>query len=235
MVNQRILGIRNIPAEIPRLQSSGVIDCEPRFPVRSDKKTGSRESTRASGGKGVLPMSGGVRRLSWRFVLSLPITSRSARARDMTARPVLETLEGRQLLAVFTGFTHVRNVSTATGVYSLQIIGPGVLKPQPAGGGSFNLKVLGTTADSTLTITQVRPRFHLPNGLMSIDTLTIGSGQIGAILAGSVELDGTMSPINSAVGTLEFGALGPAGRFMSTAVSAQWSLGPSTLAPAAKS
>ena len=147
MVNQRILGIRNIPAEIPRLQSSGVIDCEPRFPVRSDKKTGSRESTRASGGKGVLPMSGGVRRLSWRFVLSLPITSRSARARDMTARPVLETLEGRQLLAVFTGFTHVRNVSTATGVYSLQIIGPGVLKPQPAGGGSFNLKVLGTTAD----------------------------------------------------------------------------------------
>jgi hypothetical protein len=155
-------------------------------------------------------MSGGVQRLSWRFVPSFPITSRSARARDMTAKPVLETLEGRQLLALFTGFTHVRNVPTPTGVYSLQIDGPGVLKTQPAGGGSFNLKVLGTTAASTLTITQVRPRFHLPNGLMSIDNLTIGSGAIGAILAGSAELDGTMSPINSAVSTLEFGALGPA-------------------------
>jgi hypothetical protein len=137
------------------------------------------------------------------------LTSRSARARYTTTKPVLESLEGRQLLALFTGFSHVRNIPTPTGVYSLQIDGPGVLKTQPAGGGSFDVKVLGTTDASTLTITQVRPRFHVANGLMSIDNLTIRSGQIGSILASQVELDGAMSPVNSDVGTLEFGALGP--------------------------
>ncbi len=154
-------------------------------------------------------MSGGVRRLSWRFVPSSLLTSRSARARYTTTKPVLESLEGRQLLALFTGFSHVRNIPTPSGVYSLQIDGPGVLKTQPAGGGSFDVKVLGTTDASTLTITQVRPRFHVVNGLMSIDDLIIRSGQIGGILASPVELDGAMTPVNSDVGTLEFGTLGP--------------------------
>ena len=128
-------------------------------------------------------MSGGVRRLSWRFVPSSTLTSRSARARRTITKPVLELLEDRQLLALFTGFSHVRNVPTPTGVYSLQIDGPGVLKTQPAGGGSFDVIVLGTTDASTLMITQVRPRYHVANGLMSIDNLTIRSGQIGSILA----------------------------------------------------
>ena len=157
-------------------------------------------------------MSGGVRRLSWRFVPSSTLTSRSARARHTTTKPVVESLEGWQLLALFTGFSHVRNVPTNSGVYSLQIDGPGVLKTQPARRGSFDVKVLGTTNASTLTITQVRPRFHVDNGLMSIDNLTIRSGQIGSILASPVELDGAMSPVNSGMNTLEFGALGPGAR-----------------------
>ena len=157
-------------------------------------------------------MSGGVRRLSRRFIPSSPLMSRPARARHTTTKPVVESLEGRQLLALFTGFSHVRNIPTNSGVYSLQIDGPGVLKTQPAGGGSFDVKVLGTTNASTLTITQVRPRFHVANGPMSIDNLTIRSGQIGSILASPVELDGAMSPVNSGMNTLEFGALGRGAR-----------------------
>src|SRR5208337_2041002 len=169
-----------------------------------------RGGARTGSGKGVLPMSGGVRRLSWRFVPSSLLTSRSARARYTTTKPVLESLEGRQLLALFTGFSHVRNIPTPSGVYSLQIVdGPGILKTQPAGRGSFDVKVLGTTDASTLTITQVRPRFHVANNLMSIDNLIIRSGQIGGILASPVELNGAMTPLSSSVGTLEFGALGP--------------------------
>jgi hypothetical protein len=60
------------------------------------------------------------------------LTSRPARARYTTTKPVVESLEGRQLLALFTGFSHVRNIPTNSGVYSLQIDGPGVLKTQPA-------------------------------------------------------------------------------------------------------
>ena len=97
------------------------------------------------------------------------------------------------------------------------------------------MKVLGTTDASTLTITQVRPRFHVANGLMLIDNLTIRSGQIGSILASPVELDGAMSPLSSSVGTLEFGALGPGRRSMSTVVWARWTLGQSTLVLAATS
>ncbi len=154
-------------------------------------------------------MSSGVRRLSWRFVPSSTSTSRPARAQHGATKPVLESLEGRQLLALFTGFSHVRHIPTNSGVYSLQIDGPGVLKTQPAGRGSFDVKVLGTTSASTLTITQVRPRFHVPNNLLSIDNLIIRSGQIGSILASPVELNGAMTALNSDVGALEFGALGP--------------------------
>jgi hypothetical protein len=154
-------------------------------------------------------MSGGVQRFTWRFVPSSTLRSRSARARRGTTKPVLETLEGRQLLAVFTGFAYVKHVLTPSGIYSLQIDGPGVLKTQPAGGGSFDVKVLGTTDASTLTITQVRPRFHVPNSLMLIDNLFIRSQQIGSVLASPVELDGEMTPLSSSVGSLEFGALGP--------------------------
>ena len=158
-------------------------------------------------------MGGGVRRLSWRFVPSSTLTSRAARARHTITKPVLEPLEGRQLLALFTGFSHVRNVPTRDRrLFFANRDGPGVLKTQPAGGGSFDVIVLGTTDASTLMITQVRPRFHVANGLMSIDNLTIRSGQIGSILASPVELDGVMSPVNSGMNTLEFGALGPGAR-----------------------
>ncbi len=154
-------------------------------------------------------MSGGVRRLAWRFVPSSRWKLGAHRTRFMTTQPVLEALESRQLLTLYTGFSHIRHIPTSTGVYSLQIDGPGVLKTDPAGGGAFDVKVLGTTTDSTLTITQVRPRFHVTNGLMFIDNLTIRSGQIGSIEASPVQLDGAMTPLNSGVSDLEFGALGP--------------------------
>ena len=151
-------------------------------------------------------MIGDARGRSWR---SIPAASRSARVRRTSTAPAVESLEGRQLLSTFTGFTHVRNILTPAGIFSLQVTGPGVLKARPAGHGAINLNVLGTTTNSSLSITQVQPRFHVANSLMSIDNLIIRSGQIGSILASPVELDGAMSPVNLSVGTLELGALGP--------------------------
>src|SRR5208337_4502422 len=158
-------------------------------------------------GNGVLPMSGDFRRHPRH---DLPVVAnRSARARRTTATPVLECLEGRQLLTVFTGFSHIRNVVTPSGVYTIQVSGPGILKAHPAGNGSTDIKVLGTTVNSTLTISQTRPRFHAPNGLMSINSLTIGSGQIGSIIATQAELDGAMTPLTTSLTDLELGAVGP--------------------------
>ncbi len=154
-------------------------------------------------------MIGGDR---WR---SIPAAaSRSAQVRRTSTAPAVESLEGRQLLSTFTGFTHVRNIQTPAGIFSLQVTGPAVLKASPAGHGAINLNVLGTTANSSLSITQVRPRFHVVNTLLAIQNLTIKSGQIGSIQASPAELDGPMTlPMTllttTSINTLQFGALGP--------------------------
>ena len=216
MVNQRI-GDQEPPGGDSSAAVVGGVACELRFRVRD------RQTNRT---QGECPRRQRERSLAHEWGRStafmvfrpvVPVDVEAGPARHTTTKPVLESLEGRQLLALFTGFSHVRNIPTNSGVYSLQIDGPGVLKTQPAGGGSFDVKVLGTTDASTLTITQVRPRFHVANNPMSIDNLTIRSGQIGSILASPVELDGTMTPLSSSVGTLEFGALGPGRRSMSMA------------------
>jgi hypothetical protein len=119
-----------------------------------------------------------------------------------------ERLEERRLLSVFTGFSQVRNIATPAGIFTLQVSGSGILKAAPAGHGAIDLKVLGTNSSSSLSITQVRPRYHLAGQLLPIRDLTIRSGQIGNILAAPVELDGTMTPLTTSVSTLEFGALG---------------------------
>ena len=154
-------------------------------------------------------MIGGDR---WR---SIPAAaSRSAQVRRTSTAPAVESLEGRQLLSTFTGFTHVRNILTPAGIFSLQVTGPAVLKASPAGHGAINLNVLGTTANSSLSITQVRPRFHVVNTLLAIQNLTIKSGQIGSIQASPAELDGPMTlPMTllttTSINTLQLGALGP--------------------------
>ena len=155
-------------------------------------------------------MIGDARGRSWR---SIPAASRSARVRRTSTAPAVESLEGRQLLSTFTGFTHVRNILTPAGIFSLQVTGPGVLKASPAGHGAINLNVLGTTTNSSLSITQVQPRFHVVNNLLVIQNLTIKSGQIGNIQASPAELDGPMTlpmtPLTTSINTLQFGALGP--------------------------
>src|SRR4051794_36584554 len=152
-------------------------------------------------------MAGGIQR--W-IAGTSPGQVPLARRTRWTAAPVLEPLEGRQLLSGYSGFSRVRNILTSSGIYNLQIGGPGILRAGAAGGGVTDLKVLGTSGDSTLTITQVRPRYHVANQLLPVRNLTIKSGQIGSIMATPVELDGTMTPLTSSVNTIQFGGLGPA-------------------------
>ena len=173
-------------------------------------------------------MAGGIRR--WSAGTS-PDRVPLVRRPRWTAAPVLEPLEGRQLLSYYTGFSSVRNIITRSGIYNLTIGGPGILKTGAAGGGRTDLKVLGTSADSTLTITQLKPRFHVPNQLLSIRNLTIKSGQIGSINASPVELDGTMTPLTSSVNTIQFGGLGPAAQIDVVGSLGSMSLGDVRLGP----
>lgn len=134
---------------------------------------------------------------------------RSSRFRTTVVAPVGEALEGRQLLSAFTGYVHVRHIATSSGVYSLQLSDQSILKVTGAGNGQIDVKALGTTSSTTLTISLIRPRYHRPSGLLQIRNLNINSGQIGSIDAPSALLNGAMTPLASSVSTMSFGVLGP--------------------------
>ena len=160
--------------------------------------------------------------------------TRRRACRVRTTAIALERLEGRRLLASFyTGPSVQRVVHSAGGAFLIDISGPGVLKVDPPGLGGVNLRVFGTTTDSTLTISQIRPRWHFPSQYLLIKNLTITSHQLGGLDAGVAELNGPMTslsggqtvsssstsssatsltplaPLNNTLNNLELGAIGP--------------------------
>ena len=52
-------------------------------------------------------------------------------------------------------------------------------RPATAASGAIDLNAYGTTAHSTITITQTQPRYHAANQLLAIQNLNIRSGQLG--------------------------------------------------------
>jgi hypothetical protein len=124
----------------------------------------------------------------------------------------VECLEGRALLSFYTGPSANRPVHSSAGAFFVQVNGPGVVNVHPAGKGAINLIAYGTTPATTLTITQVRPRWHFPNQLLPINALIVRSGQLGGLDAPSAELTGQMSPLIGSVSSLDLGAIGPAAR-----------------------
>jgi hypothetical protein len=153
--------------------------------------------------------------------------------RRRTVAPALERLEGRRLLSNFTGPSFQRVVHSRGGAFLIQVSGGGVIKVNPPGLGGINLRAFGTTSASTITISQIRPRWHFPSAFLVIDHLTITSHQLGTLDASVAELNGAMTPLtggqtsssssaststgslvplvplDNTLNTLELGALGP--------------------------
>jgi hypothetical protein len=123
--------------------------------------------------------------------------------------PDLERLEGRQLLSGYTGASRSRTILSSGGLFSIEVSGPGVIKVSSAGSSAIDLSAFGTTSASTLTITQIRPRWHFPSGDLGLDKVKIVSGQLGGFDAGSSELNGKITPLTSGLNTLELGTIGP--------------------------
>ena len=120
--------------------------------------------------------------------------------------PTLESLECRQLLASFyTGPSALRPVQSSGGSFLIQVIGPGVMKVNPAGRSGIDLSAFGTTNATTISITQMRPRWHFPSQLLVLNSVRITSGQLGGLDASPAELNGPMTKINNPLDTLELG------------------------------
>jgi hypothetical protein len=132
------------------------------------------------------------------------------RGRERRGIPAVEQLEHRQLLSFYTGPSVNRPVLAGGGAFLVQVEGPGVVKVHPAGHGAINLVAFGTDTSSTITITQVRPRWHFANRLLAIQKLVIVSGQLGSLDAAPAKLTGKMTSLSQPMTSLDLGALGPA-------------------------
>jgi hypothetical protein len=123
--------------------------------------------------------------------------------------PIVEALETRELLSFFTGPSANRPVLSNGGSFLIQVSGPGLVNVHPAGKGAIDLIAYGTTAATTLNITQTRARYHFLNQLLPIHNLVVKSGQLGGLTAAPAELTGRMTPVSNVVSTLQLGGLGP--------------------------
>jgi hypothetical protein len=133
-----------------------------------------------------------------------------SRGRDRRGVPGVEQLEHRQLLSFYTGPSVNRPVLARGGAFLVQVEGSGVVKVHPAGHGAIELVAFGTDTNSTITITQVRPRYHYANRPLAIRKLVVVSGQLGNLQAAPAELTGKMSALTQPMNTLDLGSLGPA-------------------------
>jgi hypothetical protein len=123
--------------------------------------------------------------------------------------PLLEILETRRLLA-YLGPAVKLPVTTSAGAFLIQVSGPGAVRVQPTGHGSVDLTVYGTTAASSVTITQTQQRFHFANQLLAIRNIVVRSRQLGGVAATPAQLLGRMTPVTNSMSNFDIGGLGPA-------------------------
>ncbi len=140
------------------------------------------------------------------------VVRRWRRARAIA--PALEPLEGRRLLTAFTGASAIRPLLTSAGHFLIQVSGPGLVKVHPGTHGAIGLSAFGTTSDSTITVSLVRPRWHAAAQLLPIHNLTVTSGLLGGLNAGAAELTGSMTTLNNTVSTIDLGGIGPAAQLV---------------------
>jgi hypothetical protein len=139
---------------------------------------------------------------------STPVWPRPNRSRT----PLLEPLESRRLLSQYLGPSTKLPLTTSAGEFLIQVSGPGAVRVQPAGDGMLDLTAYGTTAASTVTITQTQQRYHFPSQLLAIRNFVVRSRQLGGLVATPALFDGRMTTVTNFVNNLDVGALGPLAR-----------------------
>jgi hypothetical protein len=148
--------------------------------------------------------------------------------------PAIEPLEGRPLLSFFSGPSAIRPLLTRAGQFLIQVSGPGLVKVHPGRQGAIGLIAFGTTTDSTLSVTLVRPRWHATAKFLAINNLTVTSGLLGSLNAGAAELTGAMTPLNNGVSTLDLAEIGPSAQLVVNGSVAQMSVGNVDLGPSGR-
>ena len=134
-------------------------------------------------------------------------------ARDGRLRLAAEVLEGRMLLAGAALQPQAVAHTAGGAAYLIQVSGPGGVQEAPMGHGRVAINLLGTTAQSQVTVTPklIRPRYA--GTVLQIGKITVRSGQLGAFNAATTaDLVGPLAPLQGPVQSLQFAALAGAAR-----------------------
>jgi hypothetical protein len=156
------------------------------------------------------------------------------RRRRQAIAPALEPLEDRRLLSFFTGAFRVRPLLTSGGQFLVEVTGPGLVKVHPGRHGAIGLSAFGTTTDSTITVSLVRPPWHATAKSLQISNLTVTSGQLGSLNASAAELTGPVTPINNGVSSIELAEIGPNARLIVNGSVAQMTVAQVDLGPSGR-
>lgn len=137
---------------------------------------------------------------------------RAPRVRQRAALPEVESLEGRQLLSIYTGPTSSRPIVSHGTVFTLSVTGGGYETVKRMRHGLYAINLYATNASSALSISAQSRQTVYNNVPLPIGQINIKTGLLGSINAGAGTLLGRMTPIQGSLSSLIFNAIGPNAR-----------------------
>lgn len=131
-----------------------------------------------------------------------------SRARRRSAVPVVEALEARQLLSVYTGPSSSRPIASNGSLFTLSVTGGGYQTVKRLKGGQIAINLFSTNPNSTLTITAQPRQAHFNTTQINIGKINVKTGLLGSIEAEGANLLGPMTPLQGSVSSIQLASIG---------------------------
>ncbi|WP_254053862.1 hypothetical protein [Singulisphaera sp. GP187] len=131
-----------------------------------------------------------------------------SRARRRSATPVVEALETRQLLSLYTGPSSTRPIASNGSLFTISVTGGGYQTVKRLKGGQFAINLFATNPNSALTITAQPRQAHFNTSQIKIGKIDVKTGLLGSIDAGAANLLGPMSALQGSVSSIQLGSIG---------------------------
>ena len=152
-------------------------------------------------------------KVGWEHTGTACITAPGVRRRTTNLIPAVENLEERRLLSTSEPLFKFNTVAFGGVAYIISITGPGEVQTQKCGHRSVSLKLVGTTQDSTLTVSAFNSRTNSATTPLKVMGINVRSGRLGSI-AGltSTDLEVAISTLQGPVTSIQLDSIGPKAR-----------------------
>jgi len=130
------------------------------------------------------------------------------RGRRKGAAPIVEALEARQLLSVYTGPTTSRPIASNGSLFTISVTGGGFQTVKRLKGGQLAINLFATNPESQVTITSQPLKAHFSNSPLEIGRINVKTGLLKSIDASAASLLGPMTPLKGSVSSIKFGEVG---------------------------